>query len=1144
MSTPSTLEAIFFAALEKGSPAERAAYLDEACADDHGLRGRVERMLAAQVKAGSFLEVTAEEVNRTVDQPVTEKVGTQIGPYKLLQEIGQGGMGIVYMAEQHEPVRRRVALKIIKPGMDTRQVIARFDAERQAVAMMDHPNIAKVLDVGATESGRPFFAMELVRGLPINRFCDQHLLTVHERLQLIITVCHAVQHAHQKGIIHRDIKPTNILITLHDGRPVAKVIDFGVAKATGQRLTERTLFTAVAQMIGTPLYMSPEQAEMGGLDIDTRTDIYSLGVTLYELLTGTTPFDESRLRQVTYDDFRRIICHEDPPKPSTRISTLGQAGTNIFKQRRSEPVVLQRLMRSDLDWIVMKCLEKDRTRRYETANDLAADLRRYLDNEPIVARPPSTAYRLQKAWRRNKLAYTAASAVFVALLVGMGVSMWQTGRALRAEREQSRLRNVAVNALSGETKQRAQAEVERRRAEDRELEARRRAYASDMNVAKQALDNNNFGHALEMLDRQRPTPGEEDLRAWEWRYLWDQTRSDALCTLCRESNEIRSLSVSSDGELMATTVHGRGGLSLWNIAARREMFRLASTEQNVSAVFSPTDPLLAFTGVSLDTSGDLRASLRLLNHATRNVIRDTPLDGECVGLAISKDGQMLATITWGDRTTYRVGGHITLWRLPEVTPTASYPCEPAHGARASFAVTPDLSQAAYVSSGQVRIIDLQNGQELRRIAADVKSLAFSPDGKLLAAGVGTGIVLWDAATGKEIGQLAGHQSWIMSLLFFSDRMKLASGSADQTIRIWDVPSRTCVDTLRGHRQQVWELALLRNDQTLVSGCRDGAVCLWDTAVSHSRHRLIEIPDSALAWAFEADSQSIVTVNELGRVTRWRGASFEVPETLLETGETPQPFSWCFSRSGRRLARGSADGIVRVWDLPSRKLWREFTNVPGQARRLMADGNRLLILSVEDFVVHDVNLITGAEIQSWRAPADIIHFAISPDERHCVTLGYAGDAVLTDLKDMTTTKSTLAIRESHDGDYSPDGRLLAVPSSLGFVQIWNAQTWAEEKKLSGFFDEVFGSVFLANGNRLAVTAGAKEAIRLYDTSTWLETLTLDDEEGHLWPTMVSPDGNIIGATTLFRGWRLRLWRAPSWKEIVAAEASEEAASRQR
>jgi serine/threonine protein kinase len=363
----------------------------------------------------------------TKSPPATaeEGVGDRIDHYKILQKLGEGGCGVVFMAEQAAPVRRRVALKVIKLGMDTRQVIARFEAEHHALALMEHPNIAKVLDAGATSSGRPYFVMELVKGIPITDYCDQHHLATPERLALFTQVCQAVQHAHQKGIIHRDIKPSNILVTLHDGMPVPKVIDFGIAKATEQSLTEMTVFTAIGQFMGTPAYMSPEQAELSGLDVDTRSDIYALGVLLYELLTGRTPFDAKELLRAGLDEMRRRIREEEPLRPSTRLSTMADADlTAVARQRQSEPGKLTRFIRGDLDWIVMKCLEKDRTRRYETANGLAMDIRRHLANEPVVACPPSALYRLQKLARRNRLAVGAATAVAVALLVGLGLSTW------------------------------------------------------------------------------------------------------------------------------------------------------------------------------------------------------------------------------------------------------------------------------------------------------------------------------------------------------------------------------------------------------------------------------------------------------------------------------------------------------------------------------------------------------------------------------------------------------------------------------------------------------------------------------------------------------------------------------------------------
>lgn len=390
--------------------------------------------------------------------PPAEKTGDKIGNYKLHEQLGEGGCGVVYLAEQKEPIRRRVALKVIKLGMDTKQVVARFEAERQALAMMDHPNIAKVLDAGSTENGRPFFVMELVRGIKITDYCDKNQLSTEDRLKLFIQVCHAIQHAHQKGIIHRDIKPSNILVTLHDGVPVPKVIDFGIAKATtGQPLGDKTIFTAFEQFIGTPAYMSPEQAEMSGLDIDTRTDVYALGVLLYELLTGKTPFDAKALFAKGLDEVRRIIREEEPPRPSARLSTLDASEqTTLSKLRQSEPPKLLGAIRGDLDWIVMKTLEKDRTRRYETANGLAMEIERYLNSELVLARPPSRLYRFQKMVRRNRFAVVSTAAVIVALLVGMFGFMWQTQRAKAAEREA-----VAQRIQAEEDKKRAELEASR-----------------------------------------------------------------------------------------------------------------------------------------------------------------------------------------------------------------------------------------------------------------------------------------------------------------------------------------------------------------------------------------------------------------------------------------------------------------------------------------------------------------------------------------------------------------------------------------------------------------------------------------------------------------------------------------------------------
>jgi WD40 repeat protein len=937
------LKEIFALALEKKSPAEREHYLAGACQGQPELRQQVESLLQAHAQASGFLDKTMQVSASTFG---AERAGAMIGRYKLLELIGEGGFGSVWMAGQEEPVRRRVALKVIKPGMDTKQVLARFESERQALAMMDHPSIARVFDGGATDTGRPYFVMELVRGQRITDYCDANKLSTRERLGLFIQVCQAVQHAHQKGIIHRDLKPSNILVTEVDGAPVPKVIDFGVAKATAAPLTELTLFTGLHQMIGTPAYMSPEQAGLGALDMDTRSDIYALGVLLYELLTGQTPLTKEDFDKAGMDEIFRLIREQDPPKPSTRMSDLTREElTAIAARRQVQPVKLNRLFRGDLDWIVMKALEKDRTRRYETANGLAFDLRRHLNNEPVLARPASAAYKFQKAFRRNKLVFAAGTAIAAALVLGiigtaLGLLRAEKQRLLAetARQEESKLREMALKSLEGEKKQRA-------RAETQELAARRIAYDSDMILAQQALTVNNLGRAQRLLDRQRPQPGQLDLRGWEWRYLWSQTRPDEHDVFLDGNNlGAPPLSFSPDGRLLARELNGVTVVT--DLISRRPILQRTNAWH---PVFSHHGTNLAF--VDSSSTNDL---ITLLDIATQKETQLVTSPRPTDWFGFTPDDRRLLTVSVRPNvkwiSQYEFPGDVRAWDVNtgrQLWQRAINLQQNGNGSYRTYAISPDGTALGLVlMPGRVQVLETQDGRErftIKVTEEGVAALMFSPDSSTLVTAhcfADSAIRLWDAHSGQACGSLEGHTGYVGDLLFTPDSKLLISSGGDQTIRLWDWPTRQPAGVLRGHLNEVYGLALAPDGRTLASRCKDGSIYLWDIT-KPARHLGYQTLPSRLNYSsavFTPDSRSILGVEPGGGVAGWDAGTLK--ETRRLWGDTNRNKFTIFPDASR-VVQGDGKGRLHVWDARSGLETTNFVVAPGTFGWSITDNAKLL-----------------------------------------------------------------------------------------------------------------------------------------------------------------------------------------------------------
>jgi WD40 repeat protein len=1069
---PNDIEAIYNAALKKGSEAERSAYLDAVCGDDAVLRARIEELLKANEEAGDFLEVPALEPDATLDKPpMIEGPGTMIGRYKLLELIGEGGMGLVYLAEQQEPVRRNVALKIVKLGMDTKQVIARFEAERQTLAVLDHPNIAHVFDAGTTKAGRPYFVMEYVEGMSITKYCDEQKLNIEERLELFKQVCEGVQHAHQKGIIHRDIKPSNILISNHGDKAVPKIIDFGIAKAITQPLTEETFFTREGQLLGTPEYMSPEQVDLATQDIDTRSDIYSLGVLLYVLLAGALPFDRESLEHAGFAELQRTIREDEPPLPSTRLTTLGDKAKAIAQSRRTQIITLTRRLHRELEWIPMKAMRKEPTRRYRSASELADDIQNYLSGSPLIAGPESTVYRARKFVRKHAGSVATAALVAVVIILGLVVSIVMGCRAEQARKQEATARKQIEQAL-------ARAENAEKAAKEKSEELRRTLYVNSIQLADAKYREANIRRVRELLES---CPN--DLRGWEW-YRLNYVMDQSVMTLRGHSDEVHGMAVSPDGKRI---ISGSGDktIKVWDAETGDELMTLRGHKECVKSVaFSPDGKRIV--------SGSEDKTNKIWDAATGAELMTLRGHSDKVwSVAFSPDGKRIVsgsrdkTVKVWDATNgdelMTIRGHQRM-----IGPVSFSP----DGRRIVSGSMDWTIKEPWVQT--IKVWDAATGAEVMTLRGRhtdiILSIAFSPDGERIVSGsFDETVKVWDAATGAEIMTLHGHRLAVADVAFSPDGKRIASGSNDGTIKVWDVSTGTELMTLVGHENEVWSVAFSPDGMHIISGSRDKTVKVWDAAIRAEAVTLSGHRGGFFSIAFSPDGKRLVSGSNDNMIKVWDSATGA--ELMTLRGHDNWVGDASFSPDGKRIVSGSRDKTVKVWDA--------------------ANGVELMTLRGHD------NWVRGA--------------SFSPDGRRIVSGSLDGTVKVWDA----ATGEELMTLAAHNHKpcsvlFSPDGKQIVSGGWFGRIKVWDAATGAELMTLPGHKGLIPSMAFSPDGKRIVSSSLEDHTIKVWDAGGGAEVLTLHGD-GPALGVALSPDGKRIISGSL--AGTFKVWDSATGAELM-------------